>query len=105
VEYEGQRLTYGELNRRSNQLAHYLREQGVRPDERVGICVERSIEMVVGLLGILKAGGPYVPLDPSYPSERLQYMLTDSEPVALLLQGAHARGVGPTHHYRYRAWI
>ena len=60
-----------ELNARANQLAHYLSELGVGPDERVGICVERSLEMVVGLLGILKAGGAYVPLDPGYPAERL----------------------------------
>src|SRR6202165_2670836 len=73
VEYEGERLSYGELNRRSNQLAHYLRKLGVGPEVRVGICVERSLEMVVGLLGILKAGGAYVPLDPAYPAERLAY--------------------------------
>ena len=64
-------LTYGELNRRANQLAHYLRELGVRPDARVAICVERGLEMVVGLLAVLKAGGAYVPLDPAYPLERL----------------------------------
>ncbi|MDF0607220.1 condensation domain-containing protein, partial [Neisseriaceae bacterium TC5R-5] len=75
-------LSYAELNRRANQLAHRLIALGIRPDDRVAICVERSLEMVVGLLGILKAGGAYVPLDPSYPAERLAYMLTDSEPVA-----------------------
>ena len=64
VVFEEQQLTYAELNARANQLAHYLRELGVRPDERVAICVERELEMVVGLLGILKAGGAYVPLDP-----------------------------------------
>ena len=61
-------LSYGELNRRANQLAHYLRELGVKPDERVGICVERGLEMIVALLGVLKAGGAYVPLDPAYPA-------------------------------------
>jgi len=66
VVYEDQQLTYGELNRRANRLAHYLRELGVEPDTRVAICVERGLEMVVGLLGILKAGGAYVPLDPAY---------------------------------------
>ncbi|MDF0607259.1 amino acid adenylation domain-containing protein, partial [Neisseriaceae bacterium TC5R-5] len=71
---------------RANQLAHRLIALGIRPDDRVAICVERSLEMVVGLLGILKAGGAYVPLDPSYPVERLAYMLGDSEPVALLTQ-------------------
>ncbi len=79
-------LSYEELNRRANRLAHYLRELGVKPDERVAICVERGLEMVVGLLGILKAGGAYVPLDPEYPVERLRYMLEDSGPVALLTQ-------------------
>ena len=73
--FEEASLSYGELNRRANQLAHHLRALGVKPDERVAICVERSLEMVVGLLGILKAGGAYVPLDPAYPGERLRYML------------------------------
>ena len=67
VVHEEQSLSYGELNRRANQLAHYLTELGVKPDERVAICVERGLEMVVGLLAILKAGGAYVPLDPAYP--------------------------------------
>ena len=83
---KSEQLTYGELNRRANRLAHYLREYGVGPDERVAICVERSLEMVVGLLGVLKAGGAYVPLDPEYPAERLRYMLEDSAPVVLLTQ-------------------
>ena len=72
---EEQSLTYGELNARANRLAHYLRELGVRPDARVAICMERSVEMVVALLATLKAGGAYVPLDPGYPLERLAYML------------------------------
>ena len=67
VVYEDQRLTYRELDRRANQLAHYLRARGVGPEVLVGLCVERSLEMMIGLLGILKAGGAYVPLDPSYP--------------------------------------
>jgi len=78
------RLTYRELNRRANQLAHYLRSLGVEPEMRLGLCVERSDEMIVGLLGILKAGGAYVPLDPNYPHERLAFILEDSQ-VALLL--------------------
>ena len=82
--YEDHTLTYAQLNQRANQLAHYLRHVGVRPDDRVAICLERSLDMVVGLLGILKAGGAYVPLDPSYPADRLTYMLEDSAPVALL---------------------
>jgi amino acid adenylation domain-containing protein len=86
VVYKGQLLTYAELNRRANQLAWYLRDRGVGPDQLVGICVERGTEMVIGLLGILKAGGAYVPLDPSYPAERLAYMLSDAVPRVLLVQ-------------------
>ena len=80
-------MTYGELNRRANQLAHYLRGLGVRADGRVGILVERSLEMIIGLLGVLKAGGAYVPLDPTYPAERLEFMVADSQPTVLLTQG------------------
>jgi myxalamid-type nonribosomal peptide synthetase MxaA len=76
--FENQSLTYAELNARANQLAHYLIEYGVGPDVPVGICLERSLEMVIGLLGILKAGGAYVPLDPAYPEERLAFMLDDA---------------------------
>ncbi|MPQ71606.1 MULTISPECIES: syringopeptin non-ribosomal peptide synthetase SypA [unclassified Pseudomonas] len=83
-----QRLSYRELNELANRLAHTLRKQGVRPDSRVGICVERGTEMVVGLLAILKAGGGYVPLDPAYPVERIAYMLQDSAPAAVLAQAA-----------------
>ena len=78
VVFENRRLTYGELNNRSNQLARCLLKQGVGPDVRVGICIERSPDMIIGLLGILKAGGAYVPLDPRYPSDRLTIMLQDS---------------------------
>ena len=86
VAFENDSLTYAELDARANQLAHELIALGVQPDDRVAICVERSLEMVVGLLGILKAGGAYVPLDPTYPADRLQYMLQDSAPKALLTQ-------------------
>ncbi|OKP02079.1 Amino acid adenylation [Xenorhabdus thuongxuanensis] len=86
VAFEAQTLSYGELNHRANQLAHYLIALGVRPDDRIALCVERSLEMVVGLLGILKAGAAYVPLDPAYPAERLTYMLDDAAPVALITQ-------------------
>ncbi|MBD2794031.1 AMP-binding protein, partial [Xenorhabdus szentirmaii] len=86
----GQSLSYGELNRRANRLAHHLLTLGVQPDDRVAICVERSPEMVVGLLGILKAGAAYLPLDPAYPAERLAYMLSDAAPVALLTQSVLA---------------
>ena len=83
-----QLLTYGELNRRANQLAWYLRKRGVGPDVLVALCMERSLEMVVGLLGVLKAGGAYVPLDPDYPKERLALMLADAQPRVLLTQAA-----------------
>ncbi|WP_460357690.1 MULTISPECIES: non-ribosomal peptide synthase/polyketide synthase [unclassified Pseudomonas] len=83
-----QQLTYAELNARANQLARHLRELGVGPDARVALCVERGLDMVVGLLAILKAGGGYVPLDPAYPLERLAYMLEDSAPLAVLVQGS-----------------
>ena len=86
VVFENQQLTYRELNARSNQLAHYLRDLGVGPEMLVGICLERSLEMVVGLLGILKAGGAYVPLDPEYPAERLAFLLRDSAAPVLLTQ-------------------
>ena len=81
-----QQLSYGELNVRVNRLAHYLIGLGVKPEVKVGIAVERSIEMVVGLLGILKAGGAYVPLDPEYPQERLGYMIENSGVDLLLTQ-------------------
>ena len=84
--YGGHSLTYADLNRRANRLARYLVNRGIGPDKVVGICVERGLEMIVGLLGILKAGGVYVPLDPSYPPERLQYMLADAAPRVLLTQ-------------------
>ena len=84
--FEDEQLTYQELNQRANQLAHHLRNLDVGPEVLVGICVERSLEMVVGLLGILKAGGAYVPLDPNYPSERLAFMLEDSSVPVLLTQ-------------------
>ncbi|HEX2569410.1 MAG TPA: amino acid adenylation domain-containing protein [Polyangia bacterium] len=85
-------LTYGELDRRSNQLAHHLRALGVREETLVGVCVERSPELVVGLLGVLKAGGAYLPLDPTYPQERLAFMLEDAG-VRLVLTQRHLGGV------------
>ena len=83
---KGELVTYRDLNRRANQLAHYLFSLGIGPEKLIGICVERSVEMIVGLLGILKAGGAYVPLDPSYPAERLRFMLEDSQVTVLLTQ-------------------
>lgn len=82
----GRHLTYRELNQRANQLAHHLQTLGVGPDVLVGICMQRSLEMVIGLLGILKAGAAYVPLDPTYPKERLAFMLHDAKLPVLLSQ-------------------
>jgi non-ribosomal peptide synthetase component F len=81
-----EQLTYRELNQRANQLAHHLQTLGVGPEVLVGLCVERSLEMVIGLLGILKAGGAYLPLDPDYPRERLTMKLTDAQHLVLLSQ-------------------
>jgi amino acid adenylation domain-containing protein len=86
VVFEDQQLTYRELNNRANRLAHYLQTLGIGPEALVGICVERSIEMVVGLLGILKAGGAYVPFDPRSPTERLQFQLQEMQAPVLLTQ-------------------
>lgn len=86
LEFEDQRLSYSELNVRINQLAHYLRQLGVGPDVPVGVCIERSVELVVALYGVMKAGGAYVPLDPDYPAERLAYMAEDAGFSVLLTQ-------------------
>ena len=88
VVFGEQQLTYRQLEERANQLAHHLRGLGVGPEVVVGLCVERSLEMIVGLLGILKAGGAYLPLDPGYPPERLAFMLEDSRAPVLLTQSA-----------------
>ena len=82
-----QQLSYSELNQQANQLAHYLKELGVGPEVLVGVCLERSVEMIVALLGILKAGGAFVPLDPAYPQERIVFMLADAGVAVLLTQG------------------
>ncbi|RCJ37306.1 hypothetical protein A6770_40260 [Nostoc minutum NIES-26] len=86
VVYANQKLTYRELNTRANQLAHYLQKQGVKPQTLVGICAERSLEMIVGLLGILKVGCAYVPLDPDYPQQRLALMIEEIDSLVLLTQ-------------------
>ena len=86
VVFAEEQLSYRELNRRANQLAHYLQKLGVKPEVRVGICAQRSLDLVIGLLGILKAGGAYIPLDPNYPQERLAFMLQDAQAPVLLTQ-------------------
>ncbi len=93
---EDEQLTYRELNSKANQLAHYLQRLGVGPQVLVGIYMERSVDMVVGLLGILKAGGAYMPLDPTYPQERLAFMLTDAHVPVLLTQQPLVDGL-PEH--------
>lgn len=86
VDFEGQQLTYEQLNRRANQLGRYLKKLGAEPDARVGICMERSLEMVIGLLAILKAGAAYVPLDPEYPADRLSFMSEEAKVRVILIQ-------------------
>jgi len=84
VVFEAEQLSYRELNERANRLAHYFRKKGAGPDQLIGICIDRSIEMIVGLLAILKAGAAYVPMDPNHPMERLAYMLDDTKLRVLL---------------------
>ncbi len=95
VVFEGRQMTYRELNTRANRLAHYLMTLGVQAETLVGICMERSFSMVIGLLGVLKAGGAYTPLDPEYPGRRLRFMLEDSQAPVLLSQ-RHLRERLPT---------
>lgn len=96
VVFQDRQLTYAELDSRSDQLAHMLRSRGVGPETRVGLCVDRSIEMVIGLLGILKAGGAYLPLDPAYPTDRLMFVFHDAE-IAVLLTQRHLLANLPQH--------
>ncbi|WP_323155625.1 AMP-binding protein, partial [Pseudomonas alvandae] len=92
--FEGEVLSYGELNARANRLAHRLIALGVRPDQRVAICVERSPAMVIGLMAILKAGGAYVPLDPEYSGERLAFILGDTTQALVLADAAGRHALG-----------
>ncbi|MBW4537639.1 MAG: amino acid adenylation domain-containing protein [Myxacorys chilensis ATA2-1-KO14] len=94
--YGNEQFTYRELNQRSNQLAHYLQTLGVTSEVLVGVCLERSPEMVIALLGILKAGGAYVPLDPAYPQERLAFMMNDAQ-ITVLLTRSHLANTLPKH--------
>src|SRR3954453_13363810 len=86
LRFQNTELTYGELNERANQVAHQLIESGVKPEDLIGICVERSLETIVGVLGVLKAGAAYVPFDPTYPKERLRFLFDDAEVATLLTQ-------------------
>ena len=93
--YNDQQLTYFELNRRADQLAQHLRKLGVGVGMMVGVYVERSLEMITALLGVLKAGAAYVPMDPTYPAERIAFVLEDARVPILLTQEALARSVPP----------
>ena len=86
VVFQGQQLTYAALNARANRVAHTLQARGIAPDELVGICAERSLEMIIAVLGVLKAGGAYLPLDPTLPASRMAYMLNDAQPCVVLTQ-------------------
>src|SRR5262249_15615666 len=97
--FADEEVSYEELELRSNRLGHHLRGLGVGPDVVVGLCVERSVEMVVGLLGILKAGGAYLPLDPEYPAERLAYMMSDARAPVLVTQAGLSAAL-PAHDAR-----
>ena len=99
VVFEGEQLSYRQLNQRANQLAHFLRSLGAAPDTFVGVCMERSLEMVVALYGILKAGAAYVPIDPDYPRERVAFMLEDAHTPVLLTQQRLAADL-PAHGAR-----
>ncbi|MFP2912486.1 amino acid adenylation domain-containing protein, partial [Pyxidicoccus sp. 3LFB2] len=99
LDFEGRQLTYAQLDSRANQLAHHLRSLGVGPESLVGVCLERSLEMVVALFGVLKSGAAYVPMDPAYPRERLAWMLEDTAAPVILLQ-EHLRDVLPPHSAR-----
>ncbi|WP_261595556.1 AMP-binding protein, partial [Pseudoalteromonas holothuriae] len=102
--FEEQTLSYAQLNQRANQVAHYLRSQGVQADTLVGLYVDRSLEMMVGLLGILKAGGAYVPLDPNYPGARINFMLQDSG-VEILLSQSHLSGLLPADGHQLIVYL
>lgn len=97
VEADDRQLTYAELNERANQLARFLRRFGIGPDSLVGLCVDRSLEMIVGILGVLKAGAGYVPMDPTYPADRLAFMLQDANVFVLLTQ-SHLLDQLPPHN-------
>ncbi|XP_055326128.1 uncharacterized protein LOC129579960, partial [Sitodiplosis mosellana] len=97
VECDGNTISYTELNAQANKLAHYLIARGVKPDDRIALCTERSTTMIVAILGILKSGGAYVPLDPAYPSQRLSNVLQDADPIFLLLDANGRKTLGDHH--------
>ena len=98
VTFNGSQLTYAELNKRANRLAHELRRMGVCEETMVGCCVERSLDLIVALVAILKAGGAYVPLDPSYPKERFDFLLEDTRAPVMITQKGLASTVLAGRH-------
>ncbi|WP_430408766.1 amino acid adenylation domain-containing protein [Kordia sp.] len=98
IEFENTSLTYHELNKRANQLAHHLKTQGIQQETLVGICMDRSLEMMIGLMGILKAGGAYVPIDPSYPMDRINYILDDTKTPVVLTTQEHVTKLRIANH-------
>jgi alanine racemase len=104
IVFQDQHLTYQELNQKANQLAHHLQALGVEPDVLVGICVERSLDMFVALLGVLKAGGAYIPLDPNYPAERLAFILEDAE-APILITEQHLQSTMPETMPEHKATV
>lgn len=98
IEFENEALTYEELNKKANLLAHYLRLQGIQEESLAGICLDRSLEMIIGLLGILKAGGAYVPIDPTYPVDRIKYILNDIQSPVLLTTKEHVNALSEIHN-------
>ncbi len=103
VEFNGRKLSYRDLNARANQVARRLKRLGVGPEKLVGVCIERSVEMIEALLGVLKAGGGYVPLDPAYPRERLAYMVDDAKIAVLITQDRWRRKLAPGSHSQSRS--
>lgn len=97
LQFEGIILTYEELNQRANQLAHYLKNRGIGPEQFVAIALPRSIDMVVSLLAVVKTGAAYLPLDPDYPNDRVAYMLEDAKPACLLTINETAGGLDYPH--------
>jgi non-ribosomal peptide synthetase component F len=100
VVYKERKLTYRELNERANQVARYLRKRGVGPEILAGVCLERSLELVIALFGVWKAGGAYIPLDPAYPQDRLAFMVRDVE-MEVLLTDERCKGMLPSASYKF----
>ena len=105
MEFEERHLTYQELNNRSNQLAHYLRKLGIGPEVLVGLCMDRSLEIIVSLFGVLKAGGAYVPIDPAYPAARVAFMLNDANAPVVLTERKLIQTLPPLKATKVFAWI